>query len=152
MSIETTRGGYLATPVQKAAFIVGIAFVAVGVLGFIPGATTGIESGMHAAGHQSDHLLLGVFQVSVLHNVLHLGLGLVGLALAAKARLARLYLLGGGAVYLILFAYGLFVAGRDDAANFIPLNWADNWLHLGLAAGMILLAVLLGRRGAPARA
>jgi len=152
VTIETHHEGFLATRVQKAAFIVGLMFVAVGVLGFIPGATTGITAGVHAAGHDSDNLLLGVFQVSVLHNVLYLGLGLLGLVLAAKPRLAKLYLLGGGVIYLVLFVYGLFVAGQDTAANFIPLNWADNWLHLVLAIGMIGLALVLGRRRAPARA
>ena len=151
MSITTTRGGYLAAAVQKAAFIVGIAFVAVGVMGFIPGTTEGItageaDSGAHLAGHGSDNFLFGVFHVSALHNVLHLGLGLLGIALAAKAGLAKAYLLGGGVIYLVLFAFGILVADRDIPANFIPLNWADNWLHLGLAVVMIALGVVLGRR------
>jgi hypothetical protein len=32
-----------------------------------------------------------------------------------------------------------------SSANFVPLNTADNWLHLLLAVGMIALGVLLGR-------
>lgn len=151
MSINTTRGGYLAASVQKAAFVVGIAFVAVGVMGFLPGTTVGItageaDSGAHLAGHESDNFLFGVFHVSALHNVLHLGLGLLGVTLAAKAGLAKAYLLGGGAIYLALFAFGVVVADRDIPANFIPLNWADNWLHLGLAVVMIALGLVLGRR------
>lgn len=157
MSINTTRGGYLATRVQKAAFIVGIAFIAVGVMGFIPGTTAGItageaDSGAHLAGHGSDNFLFGIFHVSALHNVLHLALGLLGISLAGRARLAKLYLLGGGAIYSLLFAYGLVVADRDIPANFIPLNWADNWLHLGLAVIMIALGLVLGRRRSPGAA
>lgn len=86
MSINTTRGGYVATSVQKAAFVVGIAFVAVGVMGFLPGTTVGItageaDSGAHLAGHESDNFLFGVFHVSALHNWLHLGPAVVMIAL-----------------------------------------------------------------------
>lgn len=157
MSITTSRGGYIATSVQNAAFIIGIAFVAVGVMGFIPGTTVGItageaDSGAHLAGHESDNYLFGLFHVSALHNVLHLALGLLGLTFAAKPRLAKAYLLAGGAIYLLLFAFGLLVADRDIPANFIPLNWADNWLHLGLAVVMIALGLILGRRRSPTAA
>ena len=31
-------------------------------------------------------------------------------------------------------------------ANFVPVNDADNWLHLGLGVGMLLLALLLWDR------
>jgi hypothetical protein len=36
----------------------------------------------------------------------------------------------------------------DGAANFVPVNSADNWLHLGLGVGMLLLGLVLGRRRA----
>jgi hypothetical protein len=83
--------------------------------------------------------------VSILHNVVHLLFGAAGLLMARSAPLARIYLLGGGAIYLVLFVYGL-VIDHDSAANFVPLNTADNWLHLVLALGMIGLGVLLGSR------
>lgn len=47
-------------------------------------------------------------------------------------------------IYLVLFLYGL-VIGEDSAANFVPVNTADNWLHLGLAVGMVGPGLLLGR-------
>jgi hypothetical protein len=68
------------TAVQKAARLVGIVFLAVGVLGFIPGITTHYGS-MAFAGHMSEAKLLGLFQVSVLHNIVHLLFGIAGLAL-----------------------------------------------------------------------
>ena len=140
-----TRQG---SPVQAAAVLVVIAFVLVGVLGFIPGITTDSDA-LHAAGHTSGAELLGIFQVSVLHNVLHLLLGLAGVALARTARGARAYLIGGGAAYLVLCGYGL-VVDEASQANFVPLNAADDWLHLGLGVGMVALGVALGRRGAAA--
>lgn len=57
---------------------------------------------------------------------------------------ARNYLVYGGAVYAVLWLYGLLI-DHDSSANFVPVNSADNWLHLVLAVGMIALGVLLGR-------
>jgi hypothetical protein len=148
-STATTAGVNSAgRAVRTAALIVAVVFLAVGVLGFIPGITTHY-SDMTFAGHHSDARLLGLFQVSVLHNIVHLLFGLAGLAMARTAALARLYLVGGGAIYLVLWVYGLAV-GQDSAANFVPLNMADDWLHLGLGLGMIALGLLLVRRTATA--
>jgi Domain of unknown function (DUF4383) len=135
--------GMTATPLQKAATAVSIVFLAVGVLGFIPGITTNYST-MTFAGHQSDAMLLGIFEVSVLHNIVHLLFGVVGLALARTASGARNYLIGGGVVYLVLWIYGL-VVGDTSSANFVPMNTADDWLHLVLGVGMIALGLALGR-------
>jgi len=132
------------TPVRTAALIVSMTFLLVGVLGFIPGVTTDYGD-MTFAGHQSEAHLLGVFQVSVLHNIVHLLFGIAGLLMARSTSGARAYLVGGGAVYLVLWLYGL-VVGNDTAANFVPVNSADDWLHLGLGLGMIALGLLLVRR------
>ncbi|HLU55757.1 MAG TPA: DUF4383 domain-containing protein [Pseudonocardia sp.] len=130
-------------PVQLAALVVGVVFLLVGVLGFIPGITTNFDS-LTFAGHQSEALLLGLFQVSVLHNIVHLLFGVAGLAMSRTAAGARTFLIYGGVVYAVLWVYGL-VVDPTSAANFVPLNTADNWLHLLLAVGMIGLGVTLGR-------
>jgi Domain of unknown function (DUF4383) len=134
------------TPLQTAALGVGAVFLLVGVLGFIPGVTTNYNS-MDFAGHTSDAMLLGVFEVSILHNIVHLLFGVGGILAARTWSAARGYLIGGGVIYLLLFLYGLLI-GHDTAANFVPLNNADNWLHLVLGIGMIALGVLLSRRAA----
>ncbi|NYI79785.1 DUF4383 domain-containing protein [Nocardioides panzhihuensis] len=133
-----------ATPLQIAATVVGATFLLVGVLGFIPGVTTDYDS-MTFAGHESQAMLLGIFQVSILHNIVHLLFGIAGLVLASTWSGARGYLIGGGAIYLVLWIYGL-VIDHGSHANFVPLNDADNWLHLILGAGMIALGLALGRR------
>src|SRR5690606_18201082 len=94
------------TPIQKATLAVAAVFLLVGVLGFIPGVTTNFDS-MEFAGHESEAMLLGIFQVSVLHNIVHLLFGVAGLAMARTAGLAKLYLIGGGVIYLVLWVYGL---------------------------------------------
>ena len=132
-------------PVQYASIVVGAVFLLVGILGFIPGITTNYDA-LTFAGHHSEAKLLGLFNVSGLHNVVHLLFGVLGLALARTFTGARNFLVGGGIVYALLFVYGL-VIDHHSAANFIPVNTADNWLHLGLAVGMIGLGLALGRTG-----
>src|SRR5215207_4443472 len=131
-------------PIQAAAALVGVVFVLVGILGFIPGITTNLYDGLEFAGHEGDAKLLGLFEVSVLHNIVHLLFGVAGLALARTWAGARTFLIGGGAIYLVLWLYGL-VVDQDSSANFVPLNDADNWLHFLLGVGMIGLGVILGR-------
>jgi hypothetical protein len=119
--------------VQTLAMLIGMTFLLLGVIGFVPGLTT--HSGdLTFDGNGSDAKLLGVFQVSVLHNTVHLLFGVAGFALARTWSGARTYLLGGGAFYLALWILGLV-----NGANWIPANNADDWLHLGLGAGLILV-------------
>ncbi|WP_282819152.1 DUF4383 domain-containing protein [Curtobacterium flaccumfaciens] len=148
--VTTATNRYAGSSVQKAALVVGIVFLLVGIAGFVPGITTGDLAG---AGHESMGMLLGIFQVSVLHNIVHLLFGVVGLLAANRASGSRMYLVIGGIVYFVLWVYGLFTAGHSSGANFVPLNNADNWLHLVLAIGMVALGVVLPReRRRPANA
>ncbi|MGX9899637.1 DUF4383 domain-containing protein [Arthrobacter sp. SA17] len=141
-TVSNSRTG-VHTNVQKAALAIGAVFLLVGILGFIPGITTNVDQ-LSFAGHHSGAMLLGLFQVSVLHNAVHLLFGVAGLVLARSASGARSYLLFGGIIYLVLWIYGL-VVDQESAGNFVPLNAADNWLHLLLGVAMIALALLLTR-------
>ncbi len=131
------------TPLQLAAMATGVVFLLVGILGFVPGITTHY-SDMTFAGHHSMAKLLGIFMVSVLHNIVHLLFGIAGIAMARKWSTARTFLIGGGVIYLVLWIYGL-VIDQMSSANFIPINTADNWLHFVLGVGMIAVGVVLGR-------
>ncbi|MER7459166.1 DUF4383 domain-containing protein [Micromonospora sp. NPDC126480] len=134
-------------PVRRAAFAVAVLFLIVGLLGFVPGVTSDFAD-LRSAGHQSGARLFGAFTVSVLHNLLHLLFGVVGLVAARRATAARAYLIGGGAIYLVLWLFGLAVA-HDSAANFLPTNGGDDWLHLAFGAGMVALGVLTAGRARP---
>lgn len=125
------------SPTRIVAGVVGAVFLLVGILGFIPGITTNLGD-IEFIGHDSDAELLGLFQVNILHNLVHLAFGVIGLAAARSAFLARNFLLIGGAIYLVLWIYGLLIE-LDSGWNFVSLNTADNWLHFGLGAAMVLL-------------
>ena len=75
--------------VQGAAVLVAAAFVIVGVLGFIPGATTHLDQ-LQWAGHHSGAKLFGMFAVSGLHNVVHLAFGAIGFIFARTYAAPRL--------------------------------------------------------------
>jgi hypothetical protein len=128
------------TPVQSVAALAGAVFVLVGILGFVPGITTHYGD-MSFAGHDSGAKLLGLFQVSVLHNLVHLLFGIVAFVFAKTVEGARTFLVGGGVVYLVLWLLGVIGAG-----DWIPANTADNWLHLALGVGLIALGFVTGRR------
>jgi Domain of unknown function (DUF4383) len=130
------------TLAQNLALLFGIVFLLVGILGFIPGITTNYDD-LSFAGKDSDAELLGIFQVSILHNIAHLAFGL-GILLARTHEGARTYLLAGSIIYPVLFIYGLFVGGDDDA-NFIPMNGADDVLHLLLSIAFIGAYFVTGR-------
>ncbi|HLM64525.1 MAG TPA: DUF4383 domain-containing protein [Acidimicrobiales bacterium] len=138
-----------ATTIQRAAALVGAVFLLVGIAGFIPGITTNFDD-LTFAGTDSRAELLGLFQVSVLHNLVHLAFGVLGLVASRTVPASRLYLIGGGVVYLLLTLYGAVIDLADDA-NFVPFNTADNWLHLVLGVGMIALGVALTDRRAVRR-
>ena len=127
------------TPVQTAARLVGFVFLLVGIAGFIPGLTTNLYDGLDFAGDGSEAELFGLFQVSVLHNIVHLLFG-VGIFMAATPSGARSFLIGAGAIYVVLFLLGLL-----DGVDWIPVNDADDWLHLVLGVGMLGLGFGLAR-------
>jgi hypothetical protein len=140
------------SPIQSVAMLMGVLFVVVGILGFIPGITTSYDE-LKFAGHNSDAQLFGIFDTSILHSIVHMLFGIAGIALARTIDGARTYLTGGGLIYLVLFAYGAIWHG-ETGTNWIPVNWADNILHLALGAGMVVIGVALTkgvvRRTAPA--
>lgn len=142
-SSRPARRSLTATPVQTAALVVGAVFLLVGILGFIPGVTSDLGH-LTGAGHSSGAMLFGLFQVSVLHNLVHVLFGIAGITAARVPSAAGIYLLLGGLIYLGLWVFGLLI-DKGGAINFIPLNSADDWLHFTLGVGMIGLGILLTR-------
>jgi hypothetical protein len=119
-------------PSQLLALAIGAVYTLVGILGFL---VTGVED--FAA--ETDKTLLG-FELNPLHNIVHLAIGLAGLALWRRLDGARLYgwLLAAG--YGATFVYGLLAAGNSDI-NFLSINGADNGLHLVSAIAGLAIAL-----------
>lgn len=124
----------------------GVVFLLLGVLAFVPGLTTQYGSLAFATG--SEALLFGVFQVSILLNIVYLIVGAAGIIMSRDSRGARNFLLGSGALLLIMWIYGV-VIDLGSTANFLSFNAAGNWMHLILAlvAGGVALTHMARTRG-----
>jgi len=127
--------------IQKTvALVVGIVFVLVGILGFIPALVPG-------------GALLGIFEVNVLHSIVHVLFGVLGIA-AAYTGLSRLYNRVIGIVYLVLFVLGLIPVLYINGAllGLVSINLADNLLHLVVGAVLVLVGFFVTDRTIAARA
>jgi acyl CoA:acetate/3-ketoacid CoA transferase beta subunit len=121
----------------------------VGVLGFIPGVTTQYSQLMFV-GPDSHAMFLGLFQVSMLLNIVQLAIGATGWAMSRGDHGARNFLIGAGALYIILSIFGLSV-GVGSAANFLSFNMTDNWTLLVLGVAMVVAGWLFSRNMAGER-
>lgn len=130
------------TLLQTMAKLFGIVFLLVGVLGFVPGITSDYDRLTTFDGVGAK--LLGIVGVNILENIVHLLYGFAGFAMARRHDSARTYFIGGGAIYLVLWLYGLLISD-DSAANFIGMNNASDWLHFVLGVTMVGIGLVLGR-------
>ena len=132
------------TDVQNVGMGVGIVLIVVGILGFIPGVTTQYSE-LAFIGPASAALFLGLFQVSMLLNILQLAIGAIGLVMSRDNPMgARNFLMGFGLLYIVLSVYGLIV-GVGSAANFLSLNTMGVWGLLILGVAMVGAGWLMSR-------
>ncbi|MBP1234592.1 putative transporter [Arthrobacter sp. PvP102] len=122
---------------------VGIVLMLVGVLGFIPGITQQYGE-LRFLGPDSHAMFLGLFQTSMLLNIVQLVIGATGWAMSRNGMGARNFLMGFGLLYIVLSIFGLIV-GVGSAANFLSLNTMDNWTHMVLGVLMIGAGWILSR-------
>ncbi len=125
---------------ELVALAFGAIYLLIGIIGFfITGFDNffGNENGMPA--HHEGETLLG-FMINPMHNVVHILIGAVGIALSRTLAGARSYgwLLAVG--YGAAFVYGLIAVGEDW--DFLNLNGADNVLHVLTA--LVGLVIALG--------
>jgi hypothetical protein len=120
------------------ALVVGAVFILVGLLGFIPALVPG-------------GALLGIFAVNVLHSIVHLLIGVLGVA-AAYTGFSRLYNRVIGVVYFLLAIIGFVPALIINGAllGLVSINLADNLLHLVVGAAALYVGFVIADHSAPA--
>jgi hypothetical protein len=124
------------TPAQLYALVFGAVLLLVGILGFF--VENGASFAVGQAAEAEKGSLLG-FDINGWHNVVHLASGAVGLLMASSPASARIFAIGFGVVYALVTVLGL--ALDSPLLGLIPVNGADNVLHLliaviGIAAGL----------------
>ena len=125
---------------QALTILFGLTFVVIGVAGFVPSLTDNAAD-ITTRGPDSPAELFGIYQVSVVHNVMHIATGVIALLAANGPRMARTFLVVAGLAYLALFAAGMWI-DLDSERNVLAVDHSGNWLHFGLGAAMFLLAML----------
>lgn len=109
-------------------------YVAIGLLGFVPGVTQPPPAGAPDLAVSAGYgYLLGLFPINVLHNLVHLGIGAWGLASACSLTAGRLYARALAVLYGLLAVLGL-VPGLNTTFGLIPIFGHDVWLHALSAA------------------
>ena len=126
----------------------GVVLVLVGIVGFL------VEPSFNV-GDSAQRGTLILFDINGWHNVVYLLSGVVGLAMAGTAAKARLFAIGYGVVYVLVTILGFIVGDGGLLLSIIPINTADNVLHLviavtGIAIGLTSPAAAAARRPATA--
>ena len=95
--------------VQMVALVFGAIYLLAGILGFF------------------NHALLGIFQVNLLHNLVHVAIGLGGLAAASSVANSRTFGQIAGGILLLL---GLIGIGIANPFGLLYIGGSDIALHL----------------------
>lgn len=123
------------SPAQWFCLVVGAVLVLAGLFGFL--ADSAFDTGNGSDSLNGD-TLLGL-EVNGWHNIVHLASGLFLLAMARRREMARAGALAFAGIYAVVTVIGMI--DGHDVLGLLPVNAADNVLHLvlalaGLAAGL----------------
>jgi hypothetical protein len=118
---------------QVYALLIGAVLTIAGIAGFFYNSDFTSDKSVRDA-------ILGILDVNGWHNVFHIATGVLGLVAAGSYASARSYALGFGIVYIAVAIWGFIVGDGDSILSILPVNTADNVLHLligvsGIAAG-----------------
>jgi hypothetical protein len=105
--------------VQTVALLFGAIYLVAGVLGFLP-----FLGGSYT---MTNHALLGLFNINLLHNVFHIVIGIAGLAAAASVANSRTFCQVVGVILLLLGVLGVFVT---NPLGLLYIGGLDIALHL----------------------
>ena len=135
-----------ASPARLYCTLVGAVLVIAGIIGFFYSA--GFDTGVNGVAADTDEVF-GILAVNGWHNLVHIALGLLALAVAGSTSRARTYCLAVGLVYVVLAIWG-FADSDDVILGLIPLNNEDNFLHLILGLTGVAAVAATPKVTAPA--
>jgi len=128
---------------KRIAMVFGIVFLLVGIVGLItPG-------GMQMGADPAPGSILGMFPVNLLHNIVHILVGVWGLVAARSFNGAKMFFTVGGIVYIVLAICGFFI---PTTFGLIPIGGNDIYLHAVLGVIMAGIGFTAKPEAAPAAA
>lgn len=130
----SSRASTSKSPAQQFALIAGVVFLLIGILGFI------------LAPDEGDKLL-GIFQVNIIHNIIHVAVGALFLAGTTTHVRAKQVNLLVGIVYGLVAILGFANIVVHDV---IDANAADDFLHLASAVLALFFATIGAEGSRPA--
>jgi len=111
---------------KKIAVILGVVFVAVGVLGWVPTVNPGGK-------------LLGLFDVNAAHNVVHLATGIIAILVGMSSdKASKMFFQVFGVIYALVAVLG-FYSGDQPLLGIVSNNGADSVLHVVIAVVALYL-------------
>ena len=115
--------------VKKFALIFGIFYALIGILGFIPALVTTPEVAAGMEAEMAHGRLFGLFPVNILHNLVHLGVGIWGIIAAKDFDSSVFYAKVNAIIFGLLLILGIIPA-TNTLFGLVPLYSHDIWLHL----------------------
>ena len=116
------------------ALLMGIAFLVVGIAGFIPPMLTPADNRDHQLHVTAfDGYLFGLFHVNALHSGVHVLFGVLGAVMSRNGRSAKTYAMIVFVSYALLAVMGL-IPVLNTVFGLIPIHGHDVWLHAVIAA------------------
>ena len=132
--------------IRNFSLIIGILFLAAGVLGFVPALLVPPPGDAPQLGLTGFYgYLLGLFPVNFMHNLVHIAIGAWGIAAARSVGGARAFSKTLAVFYGLLAVMGLIPA-TSTMFGLVPIHGYDVWLHAGTA----ILAAYFGWMWKPA--
>lgn len=111
----------------------GIVYLLVGIVAFVPALYTSAPvDAPHLDVTGAYGLLFDLFPVNILHDLVHILVGLGGIAAAARLGTARIY---GQLLFLVFGALTIFgfLPELNTLWGHLPLSGDDTWLHAATA-------------------
>ena len=124
--------------------VAGVLFLLLGILGFIPGLTSSLASAPMLKVSAGYGYLFGLFPVNLVHNLIHLAIGIVGIVAYGKKSNAQLYARTVAVFFGLIAVLGLIPA-TNMLFGLVPLFGHNIWLH-ALAAAIAVYFGWFGKR------